>query len=201
MRLSTSRAEALEGSSGEESDEALVRAGALGDEAAFGRLVRRYLRRAMAAAMEYADSREDAEDIAQDAFRRVAGSLGDFDQTREFAPWFFTILRNTGRNAARHRRVRRHEAIEPDHPSTLPGPHEEAHRAELRLRIEQAVQALPPMQRACFRLCMVEGLSSAEAAGATGVAESTVRVHVFKARRALRRLLAAWRDDGGGDEA
>jgi DNA-directed RNA polymerase specialized sigma24 family protein len=44
---------------------------------------------------------------------------------------------------------------------------------------------------------VVEGLSSAEAASAAGVAESTVRVHVFKARQALQELLEAWRDELG----
>ncbi|MGH7719295.1 MAG: RNA polymerase sigma factor, partial [Gemmatimonadaceae bacterium] len=64
-----------------------------------------------------------------------------------------------------------------------------------RRRIGEAVEQLPNMQRTCFRLCMVEGLSSAEAANAIGLAESTVRVHVFKARRALQELLDAWRDE------
>jgi DNA-directed RNA polymerase specialized sigma24 family protein len=51
------------------------------------------------------------------------------------------------------------------------------------------------MQKICFRLCMVEGLTSKEAASATGLAESTVRVHVFKARHALQGLLDVWRDE------
>jgi DNA-directed RNA polymerase specialized sigma24 family protein len=53
------------------------------------------------------------------------------------------------------------------------------------------------MQRTCFRLCMVEGFSSVEAAAATGIAESTVRVHVLRARRSLQELLDAWRDEAG----
>jgi DNA-directed RNA polymerase specialized sigma24 family protein len=54
---------------------------------------------------------------------------------------------------------------------------------------------LPPMQKTCFRLCLVEGLTSGETANALGVAESTVRVHVFKARQTMQRLLSAWRDE------
>jgi DNA-directed RNA polymerase specialized sigma24 family protein len=49
------------------------------------------------------------------------------------------------------------------------------------------------MQAACFRLCLVEGLSRVEAAAALGLAESTVRVHVFQARRTLQKLLREWR--------
>jgi RNA polymerase sigma-70 factor (ECF subfamily) len=149
----------------------------------------------MAVALEHAPTREDAEDVVQDAFRRVLGSLHRFDPARGFGPWFFTIVRNTARNAARHRRLRAHEPLEVEQVSTLPGPFEDAHRGELRRQLGEAIDALPTMQRACVRLCLVEGLTSAEAASAVGLAESTVRVHVFKARQHLQQLLAGWREE------
>ena len=176
-------------------DEALVRATLSGDEGAFARLVRRYLRKAMAVALEYARSREDAEDVVQDTFRRVFQKLDSFDPNRSFEPWFFTILRNTARNAVKSRRIREHDVLTTLHASASPGPYEETRRLELRQRIGEAIERLPAMQKTCFRLCMVEGLSSAEAATAMGLAESTVRVHVFKARRSLQGLLGVWRDE------
>jgi RNA polymerase sigma-70 factor (ECF subfamily) len=166
------------------------------DEQAFAHLVHRYLRKAMAVAMEYCDSLDDAEDVVQEAFRRVADGLPGFDQTRPFDPWFFTILRNTARNWARSRTIRAYEALPAEHASGRPGPAEEADRAELKRQLESAISRLPAMQQTCFRLCLVEGFSSQEAADATGLAESTVRVHVMRARQALRIELAAWRDDG-----
>lgn len=177
------------------SDGALVAATLRGDELAFAQLVRRYLRKAMAVSLEYMETREDAEDVVQDAFRRVLTSLDRFNPERTFEPWFFTILRNTARNAARHRQIRDHEELAVDHASTLPGPFEQTRRGELRRKLGEAIDRLPTMQRTCFRLCLVEGLSSAEAASAIGLAESTVRVHVFKARRTLQELLAGWRDE------
>jgi RNA polymerase sigma-70 factor (ECF subfamily) len=174
-------------------DEELVRAAVRGDEAAFAHLVRRYLRKAMAVAQEYAGSREDAEDVVQDAFRRVYQGLARFDAEREFRPWFFTILRNTAISAARRRRRGAHEELTAEMAAAGPGPEERLQRRELRRRLEAAVQSLPARQQACFRLCAVEGLSSAEAASALGVAESTVRVHTFKARQTLQQLLGEWR--------
>jgi RNA polymerase sigma-70 factor (ECF subfamily) len=179
------------------SDEALVLAVKSGDEPAFARLVRRYLRKAMAVAHEYAGSRDDAEDIVQDTFRRVFESMDRFDAARTFEPWFFTILRNTARNAAKSRKRRRQETIGTQQPSAIPGPFEQARRLQLRAGIEAALERLPAMQRMCFRLCIVEGFSSVEAADATGLAESTVRVHVMRARQTLRELLDAWRDEVG----
>jgi RNA polymerase sigma-70 factor (ECF subfamily) len=152
------------------------------------------MRKAMAVALEYTATREDAEDLVQDTFRRVLDGLGRFDPARPFEPWFFTILRNTARNAARSRRIREHETLPVDHESGQPGPLEDTARRELRARLSQAIGRLPAMQQTCFRLCLVEGLSNAEAASATGLAESTVRVHVFRARQALQEHLAAWRD-------
>jgi RNA polymerase sigma-70 factor (ECF subfamily) len=178
-----------------ETDEALVRAAVHGDQRAFARLVRRYLRKAMAVALEYARNREDAEDVVQEAFRRAFQSLGRFDPERRFEPWFFTILRNTARNAAESQRLRSHDALNPDHATLTPGPSEDLRRRELRRQIIGAMDRLPPMQKSCFRLCLVEGLTSGETANALGIAESTVRVHVFKARQTMQRLLSAWRDE------
>ena len=177
------------------SDGALVAATLGGDEQAFAHLVRRYLRKAMAVALEHVPTREDAEDVVQDTFRRVLASLDRFDPERSFEPWFFTILRNTARNAARHGQLRAHEPLALEHGSSQPDPYEQTRRGELRSRLVQAIEALPTMQRTCFRLCLVEGLTSAEAASAVGLAESTVRVHVFKARQSLQELLAGWRDE------
>jgi len=180
-------------------DATLVRAARRGDQEAFAQLVRRYLRRGMAVAFEYAEAREDAEDVLQDTFVRVWRGLERFDPERgPFAPWFFTVLRNTARNAARHRGLRTHGAVPPGQAAATDTPYEALRRRELREQIEAAVRTLPPMRRSCFRLCVVEGLSGAEAADALGIAESTVRVHVFKARQTLRDLLEAWREEAGG---
>ena len=165
------------------------------NEHAFAQLVHRYLRKAMAVAMEYCDSLEDAEDVVQESFRRVLASLDGFDSGRPFEPWFFTIIRNTARNAAKSRRVRDHDNLPPDHPSSRPGPAEDADRRELEEQLASAVNQLPEMQQTCFRLCLVEGMSSREAAAATGLADSTVRVQVMRARQALQVELADWRDD------
>jgi RNA polymerase sigma-70 factor (ECF subfamily) len=149
----------------------------------------------MAVAMEYCDSLDDAEDVVQETFRRVAEGLPGFDAARPFDPWFYTILRNTARNWVKSRRVREHDDLSPDHESDRPGPSEDADQRELRERLVAAINQLPAMQRTCFRLCLVEGLSSREAADALDLAESTVRVHVMRARQALQAELAGWRDD------
>jgi DNA-directed RNA polymerase specialized sigma24 family protein len=45
------------------------------------------------------------------------------------------------------------------------------------------------MQRTCFRLCLLEGLSSSEVAEALNVNDATVRTHVYRARQAMRMAI------------
>jgi len=160
-----------------------------GSRDAFGSLVSRYLRPALAVAWEYAPTRDDAEDLVQDAFHRALRSLDRFDETRPFRPWFFTILRNVARNeAVRHSRWTS-VAVPDELPASEGDPEHEAHRAGLRERIQQGLDILPPMQRTCFRLCDVEGFDGPEVAEMLGLSAATVRTHRHRARATLRDAL------------
>lgn len=176
-------------------DASLVAAARLGEEHAHAQLVRRYLRKAMAVAVEYMGSREEAEDVVQEAFQAAFRHLDRFDEGRAFGPWFMTIVRNAARNAVTSHWHRSRATMDGALASAGPSPLERVSNLELREAIATALASLTPTQRTCFQLCVVEGLSGAEAAHATGLAESTVRVHVFKARHRLQPLLAQWRTD------
>ena len=153
------------------------------------------MRPALAAAWEFVPTREDAEDVVQDAFARAWRQLARYDATRPFAPWFFTILRNVARNASRW--DRRWNAVSLNDAALMEQPHgtvEEVDGWTTLAHIHAAIDALPPMQRACFRLTEIEGFASAEAGAMLGVSDATVRVHAHRARKALRVRLAAERE-------
>ena len=59
-----------------------------------------------------------------------------------------------------------------------------------RVTVTAALAAMPPRRRACAVLCLVVGLSTADAASALGIAEGTVRKHLGEARDDLRQVLA-----------
>jgi RNA polymerase sigma-70 factor (ECF subfamily) len=61
---------------------------------------------------------------------------------------------------------------------------------ERRQQIAAALAKLPERQRSVFVLSHVEGRTSREVSALTGLNESTVRVHLFRAIRKLRGLLA-----------
>lgn len=149
-------------------------------------LVSRYLRRALAVAWEFAETIEDAEDIVQETFCRVVNAVHRFDAARPFAPWFFTILRNVARGSAAQRGRRLYAALEESEPDQAPTPDELVEYLELEARFDLELESLSEMQRTCFRLCVLEGLSSQEVATALGVTDQTVRTHVFRARQSMR---------------
>lgn len=164
---------------------------ARGDESAFALLVRRCIRPATLLAAQLLGDRDDAEDVVQDAFRIVYRDAHRFDDARPFGPWLYAIVRRlaanrASRNARRARLLRLWAGTEQ---RTAPPPD---HGVVARLTSDAAWHAmkhLPPMQRACFELVAVRGLSPEEVGAMYAISESTVRQHVFRARSALRSQL------------
>jgi RNA polymerase sigma-70 factor (ECF subfamily) len=62
--------------------------------------------------------------------------------------------------------------------------------SERTREITRAVDQLPERQRTVFTLCHIAEQSTAEIGRALGLSEATVRVHLFRAVRKLRKLLA-----------
>ena len=180
-------------SDGSASDAELLAAASRGDGAAFGVLVRRYIRAATLLAAQILGDADDAEDVVQNAFTIVHREAAAFDGSRPFGPWLFGIVRRLAANC-RAREARRSRLLR------LWGGHSDSSNSSLRgdeaivARIDaeaamRAITELPPMQRACFELVATRGLSASEVAAMHGIAESTVRQHVFRARAALRAAL------------
>jgi RNA polymerase sigma-70 factor (ECF subfamily) len=185
--------------SGEETQDAeLLVATAKGDENAFALLVRRYIRGATLLGTQITGDQDEAEDIAQIAFAIVYQRAATFDVTRPFAPWLFGIVRRIAFNR-RAKDLRRARLLEVWSKLTGRTGNDSAGSvdASASARIDMDVitgrlTTLSPMQRACFELVALRGVAIAEAAAMHGIAESTVRQHVFRARRLLKEGL-----DGG----
>ena len=175
----------------ERSDEELAREAGRGDADAFDLLVRRHLRPAIALAWQYVRSLEDAEDVVQDAFHRMVRALGSYDASRPFGAWFYAIVRNVARTASRAGARRAALAPELDPDADLPAAI--ASDPGVASDLQRALDALPPMQQACVRLCDVEGFTSVEAAAMLGVGDATIRTHLHRARRQLRAAMQAYR--------
>jgi RNA polymerase sigma-70 factor (ECF subfamily) len=167
----------------------------------FGVLVGRQQRRASRIAYHFLRDAADADEAVQDAFIKVFSHIESFREDLPFEVWFTRILINgcLDRQKARRRRARWIVPVPENEPGerswveSVPtqgsSPEESLLRRERRTQIAAAVGKLPERQRTIFLLCHYEGCSSKEVSTITGLNESTVRVHLFRAVRKLRSLL------------
>jgi RNA polymerase sigma-70 factor, ECF subfamily len=184
---------------------ALQAAGRL-DEARdkFAEIVVRHQRRAVRIAFHYLRDGADADEAVQDAFVKAYMHFGSFREELPFEVWFTRILINGCLDRLKARRRRERWIAPPvldasgaerdpaDYlPSRTPGPEDYVLSRERRRQLLAALSALPERQRLVFMLSHFEGQSSREVSQATGLNESTVRVHLFRAIRRLRGLLGA----------
>ena len=179
----------------------------------FAEIVARHQRRAVRIAFHYLRDAADADEAVQDAFVKAYMHFGSFREELPFEIWFTRILINgcLDRLKARRRRERwiappivDASGAERDPAEYLPsrtqGPEEYVLSRERRRQLMAALSALPERQRLVFMLSHFEGQSSREVSQATGLNESTVRVHLFRAIRRLRGLLGAGSGTGSSTE-
>ena len=170
----------------------------------FAELVGRQQRRALRIAYHYLRDAHDADEAVQDAFVKVFTHITTYREHLPFEVWFTRILVNgcLDLRKARGRRLRwalpmsvspELPAIEP--PSPQASAEERLVSSERAKEIVDAVDRLPERQRTVFTLCHIAEQSTAEISHALGVSEATVRVHLFRAVRKLRKLLGARQAD------
>jgi RNA polymerase sigma-70 factor (ECF subfamily) len=164
---------------------------------AFETIVGRLQRRAVRVAFWYMRDAADAEDAVQDAFLKAFERIESYHVGQPFETWFLRVLVNgcLDRLKARTRRGRwllPSGAMEPEHfqaPASLPDPEATLLSSEQRRELAEAISQLPARQRTVLVLSKLEGLSGPEIGALTGLSESTVRVHLFRALRRIRGVL------------
>lgn len=181
---------------------ALAREGRLD---AFAAIMRRYNRRVFRAARSVLTSDAAAEDAAQSTWLSAFERLDTWDPERgALGTWLGAIAVNDAIGQLRRSatRARAHGAVELEAesmgltPRAEDSPDRHAFRAELRRHLEAAVDSLSPDLRQALVLRDIDEMSGAEAAAVLGVSELTVRLRLFRARRALRESLDAIVEDG-----
>ena len=171
-------------------DHALIRAAQEGDEQAFADLVERHQQRAYRVARNLVPNREDALDLAQEAFLRVFRNLHRFDFRHEFTTWLYRIVTNLCIDHLRKRRpamstaARDEEEGEFDLPDEgAPMPYEELDREETRAQVREVIDSLAPHFQAVLALRELEGLPCTEIARIVGATHVTVRWRLHRGRK------------------
>ena len=164
----------------------------------FAGLVALQQRRAVRIAFQYLRDVHDADEAVQDAFVKVFTHITSYREELPFQAWFTRILVNgcLDLRKARGRRLRWALPLTPvgesgsrEPAAPQPSPEARLVASERGRRIISAVALLPERQRMVFTLCQIAEQSTSEVSQALGLSEATVRVHLFRAVRRLRRLL------------
>lgn len=183
----------------ESTDESLINAHCQGDEAAFGKLVRRYADSMLGYLVRMSGNRHLAEDLFQETFKRVHEKAHTF-AGRSFKSWVFTIATRVAIDARRKRR--RLQMVSLNRKADCSGnsdeelgaviaadnscnPSQTAIRAEQAEKVRQAIALLPARQRATLILTYYQQLDYRQVAEVMGCSTGTVRTQMF---RALRKL-------------
>lgn len=126
----------------------------------------------------------EREDVVQDTLMALHRARHTYDPSRPFEPWLFSIARHVLVDHFRRRGVRAACEVLVD---VLPERGGDGDSEGPRL--EEALDRLPPAQRAAFEMLKLEGLSVAAAAARAGTTPSALKVRAHRAYKALRILL------------
>lgn len=170
----------------------------------FGLLVSAHQRRAVRIAYQYLRDAADADEAVQDAFVKAFTHIATYREAWPFEVWFTRILINgcLDRRKTTVRRARWQSSVDPaSHLDTArpafglvpESPEERLLSRERRRRLADVIDRLDGRQRTVFMLCHYGDCTAREVSAMTGLNESTVRVHLFRAARKLRALLGSQR--------
>ncbi len=133
--------------------------------------------------------RQDAEDVAQEAFTRAHGRFRQLRDRDRFRAW---LVRMTWRLAINRRRSDQRRASRESillDPAVASSGEEALAASERARQLWQAVDALPPKLRIAIVLAGIQGHDLLDVARLLGLPEGTVKSRLFLARKRLKEML------------
>ena len=181
-------------------EQELVSAAKAGDQQAFEQLVQDNQNRIYSLAVRLAGDREEAFDLAQEAFVKAWQGLPAFQGESSFATWIYRLATNVCidylRKQKRRRQVESEVSLDDEELSwTEPAdwsqdPHRQLERSEQGRALARGLEALPEQQRQILVLRELSGLSYQASAEKLNLDLGTVKSRIARARMALRKILA-----------
>lgn len=164
-------------------------------------LVNAYSKKVFNLAYQFSGSRQEAEDMTQDIFLKLYGSLGKYDFSRNFTAWLLTLAKNHLIDEYRRTRWERTQRDELDErtmtQAAFDSPERALAREEDRKTVWKALDSLSPDIRATVILRDIQGLTYEEIADSQVLPLGTIKSRVNRGRLQLAAVLKADK----GDEA
>ncbi|MDW8105193.1 MAG: sigma-70 family RNA polymerase sigma factor [Armatimonadota bacterium] len=187
----------------------LIRAAQQGDSRAFDRLVHRYQGQIYRAMTRACANPELAQDVLQEAMIRAFRALPQFRGDASFATWLFRIAKNLC--VRKQQQMLAHPTVSLDQPLSeeedaesllrqmidysAQNPQQVVLDEEIRQKVREAVDKLPPNLREILILRDMEDLSNQETAERTGLTVAAVKARLHRARALLREHLEEYFSD------
>lgn len=165
-----------------------------GQAAALDELMRRYWPPLLTFSAGLLDSRDEAEDVAQQAFLQLWGRRKTWRAGGSVKAYLFKVARNLSLNAQRrtHTRERLSPQVRPQDSGSPPTPVQDLAALELGEAVRQALASMPPRRREVFELVRFSGLSYRDVADMLAISDQTVANQMSAALAHLRTALSAF---------
>lgn len=155
----------------------------------FRMIVERYTAPAMALAMNILGNRDDAEDACQELFIQVYRNLKSYDKERSFKNWVYTILYRRCLDHLKRRRRSAELVKRMGRETVLATPANPGRSDPAGNLPSELLEILKAKERTALCLWANEGYTAREIGEVLRCSASTARVHLFQARKKIKKLL------------
>jgi len=163
-----------------------------GDSAAFELLIRRKTSKVYSLCYRVIGNAEDAKDISQLVFIKLWENLDKYDPQYAFDTWLYRMVTNVAIDFMRNKQSRENAVNSNLRLVRTASDAEQGlslQRKEIESVFSMISQVLSPKQKAIFIMNQMDDLQSSEIAKILGCRESTVRNHLFNARKLMQQQL------------
>jgi RNA polymerase sigma factor (sigma-70 family) len=161
-----------------------------GDLGKMGLLFERYQRPLFSYLYNLTGQAAESEDLVQTVFYLMLKNRQSFSADGAFRAWMYQIARNTLINTAKKnsRMIYRADATESDSYTSGQEPLQNLDKKELKARLDHFIARLPEDQREALVLAKYQELPYNEIAVILKTTEGNVKIKVFRALQALKKL-------------
>lgn len=159
-----------------------------GDEEAYSVLVNKYKSYAYTIAFKIVHIREEAEEVAQDAFIKAFQNLSKFNREAKFSTWLYRIIFNTAISYQRKQRPER-ENIEIIKYYAAAENEDNPEQQDRKIFIKKALDRMTAADKTVITLFYLQELTLEEIADVTGMKTNAVKVKLHRARKKLAEEL------------
>jgi RNA polymerase sigma-70 factor (ECF subfamily) len=178
-------------------DQALVRAVLASEPGAFERLVRRFQNLCWHIVLRMVRNPEDARELCQETFLRVHQCLHQYRSESALKSWIGQVAYSIAKRHLERKRIpisESHDGEEGDRlvesvADAVDLEHEHGEEQAMR-SLHYAIDGLPPLQRTLITLFHLDELTISEISSITGLADGTIKSHLYRTRKQLRQVLA-----------